>query len=116
VSDIDRRTALRLGVLGLSLAGAAIGTARIAAGAATTPGAGSIIDEIYRGRHILAFPPILPTDLPRAYIDGLELHVMALSDGRYVSVMDHYRPFPTLRDAARAAVDNLRGAALVPHS
>jgi len=114
VSDIDRRTALRLGVIGLSLAGTAVGAARLATGAAGALPASGIIDEIYRGRHILAFPPILPTDRPRAYIDGAELHVMSMSDGRYVSVMDHYRAFPTLRYAARAAVDNLRGAALVP--
>ncbi|QIQ01137.1 tyrosinase family oxidase copper chaperone [Streptomyces liangshanensis] len=45
-------------------------------------------------------------------IDGRPLHVMRRADGSYLSAVNHYESFPTLLDAARAAVDDLRGAQL----
>jgi hypothetical protein len=117
VSTIDRRTALRFGVLGLALAGSAVGTARLATGEAAVPN--DDIDEIYKGRHIQIHLPVvgaIGADRPRVYIDGAELHVMAVEYGRYTSVMNHYQSFPTLLSCARAAVDNLRGAMLIAHS
>ncbi|OQR61218.1 tyrosinase [Streptomyces maremycinicus] len=48
------------------------------------------------------------------YVDGVELHVMRNADGTWISVVSHYDPVPTPRAAARAAVDELRGARLVP--
>ncbi|MFD9318890.1 tyrosinase family oxidase copper chaperone [Streptomyces sp. NPDC060053] len=48
------------------------------------------------------------------YVDGVELHVMRNADGTWISVVSHYDPVPTPRAAARAAVDELQGARLVP--
>ncbi|WP_446040697.1 tyrosinase family oxidase copper chaperone, partial [Streptomyces sp. SID1121] len=45
-------------------------------------------------------------------IDGRPLHVMRRADGSYLSAVNHYESFPTLLDAARAAVEDLRGAQL----
>ncbi|MFD4370177.1 tyrosinase family oxidase copper chaperone [Streptomyces sp. NPDC058486] len=47
-------------------------------------------------------------------IDGKDLHVMRNADGSWVSVVNHYSTFDTPRDVARAAVDELDGAQLVP--
>ncbi|MFE4449392.1 tyrosinase family oxidase copper chaperone [Streptomyces sp. NPDC056796] len=40
-------------------------------------------------------------------VDGRPLHVMRRADGTYLSTVNHYESFPTLRGAARAAVDEL---------
>ncbi|MFF4535973.1 apotyrosinase chaperone MelC1 [Streptomyces aureus] len=48
------------------------------------------------------------------FVDGVELHVMSNADGSWISVVSHYAPVPTPRDAARAAVVELQGAPLVP--
>lgn len=48
------------------------------------------------------------------FVDGVELHVMRNADGTWISVVSHYDPVPTPRAAARAAVDELQGARLVP--
>lgn len=45
-------------------------------------------------------------------IDGRPLHVMRRADGTYLSLVNHYESFPTLRDVARAAVDELGDAQL----
>ncbi|WP_256096929.1 tyrosinase cofactor [Streptomyces agglomeratus] len=45
-------------------------------------------------------------------IDGRPLHVMRRADGSYLSLVNHYQSFPTLLDAARAAVDELGDAQL----
>ncbi|MBT2487420.1 tyrosinase [Streptomyces sp. ISL-96] len=45
-------------------------------------------------------------------IDGRPLHVMRRADGSYLSLVNHYESFPTLLDAARAAVDELGDAQL----
>jgi hypothetical protein len=45
-------------------------------------------------------------------IDGRPLHVMRRADGTYLSLVNHYESFPTLRDVARAAVDELGGTQL----
>ncbi|AXG82061.1 tyrosinase family oxidase copper chaperone [Streptomyces paludis] len=76
-------------------------------------GARPVADEMYRGRHIriLAGDPA-PGSLPDIRIDGRPLHVMRRADGSYLSAVNHYEPFPTPIEAARAAVDDLRGAQL----
>ncbi|MER7048776.1 tyrosinase family oxidase copper chaperone [Streptomyces jumonjinensis] len=88
--------------------------------------------EMYRGRHIqgsaTALVPVAargggrpgPGAVPGAEvrIDGRPLEVMRRSDGGYLSVVNHYESFPTLREAARAAVDELGSARLAlapPH-
>ncbi|MEV7320907.1 tyrosinase cofactor [Streptomyces sp. NPDC093970] len=48
------------------------------------------------------------------FVDGVELHVMRNADGSWISVVSHYDPVRTPRAAARAAVDELQGAALLP--
>lgn len=48
------------------------------------------------------------------FVDGVELHVMRNADGTWISVVSHYDPVATPRAAARAAVDELRGAPLLP--
>lgn len=52
--------------------------------------------------------------MPDVVIDGTALHVMVNADGTYTSVANHYQTFRTLREVARAAVDELDGARLVP--
>jgi hypothetical protein len=45
-------------------------------------------------------------------VDGRALHVMRRADGSYLSTVNHYESFPTLLEAARAAVDELGTAQL----
>jgi hypothetical protein len=66
------------------------------------------VDEVYKGRRVVA-----TADPLQVFIDGVELHVMTNADGRYSSIVNHYQSFLSLRDVARAAVDELAGAALV---
>ncbi len=40
-------------------------------------------------------------------VDGRPLHLMRRADGTYLSMVDHYRSYPTAVEAARAAVDEL---------
>ncbi|WFB09552.1 tyrosinase cofactor [Streptomyces sp. LX-29] len=48
------------------------------------------------------------------YVDGEELHLMRNADDTWISVINHYETFRDPRAVARAAVDKLRGAELVP--
>jgi hypothetical protein len=115
MAAIDRRTVLRLGVLGLAWAGSTVGARQLAAGsplAARTP---SFV-ELYRGRLIRGYLPVPGVGplRPQVFIDDLELHVMTTGGGRFTSVLNHYQTFGDLRTTAHAAVDGLRGADLVP--
>jgi len=114
--EIDRRLVLRLGLLGLALVGGTFGTEKLAAGTLRLASAGQI-DEVYKGRHIRGSAPApgVGAGRPQVYIDDVALHVMTLPGGGYTSVLNHYQSFGALLLTARAAVDNLRGAALVPH-
>jgi Tyrosinase co-factor MelC1 len=76
-------------------------------------------DEVYKGRRIkgVGVPRTsagASTQEPQLSIDGVDLHVMTNADGTYVTALNHYQSFPTLREAAQAAVDDLAGAALRP--
>ncbi|MFD7313054.1 tyrosinase family oxidase copper chaperone [Streptomyces sp. NPDC059883] len=94
-------------------------------------GAGGVLDEMYRGRHIqigrsgTAYPGSLaavsagpdvsalsPPSPPDIRIDGRPLQVMRRADGSYLSMVNHYESYPTPLAAARAAVRDLRGAQL----
>ncbi|MEV7422306.1 tyrosinase family oxidase copper chaperone [Streptomyces sp. NPDC091212] len=96
-------------------------------------GPGAALDEMYRGRRIQVGPadpggvsPAVPAAAavpagpdgapaaPAVLIDGRPLHVMRRADGSYLSAVNHYQSFPTPIEAARAAVDDLRGARLRP--
>ncbi|MCM2389196.1 tyrosinase cofactor [Streptomyces albipurpureus] len=82
--------------------------------------------EMYRGRRIEGSATVLvPVRGPRTRpavavalpsvevrIDGRPLHVMRRADGSYLSLVNHYESFPTLREVARAAVDELGAAQL----
>ncbi|MDX3639245.1 apotyrosinase chaperone MelC1 [Streptomyces sp. MB09-02B] len=75
-------------------------------------------DEVYRGRRIQGHATEGGGHHHGAgyavFVDGAELHVMRNADGSWISVVSHYSPVPTPRAAARAAVDELQGARLVP--
>ncbi|MFH9553435.1 tyrosinase cofactor [Streptomyces sp. NPDC017435] len=75
-------------------------------------------DEVYRGRRIQGRSAAGGGHHHgggyAVYVDGVELHVMRNADGTWISVVSHYDPVPTPRAAARAAVDELQGARLVP--
>ncbi|MFJ4823268.1 tyrosinase family oxidase copper chaperone [Streptomyces bacillaris] len=92
----------------------------------TTAGAAGAEEfaEMYRGREIRGGVSVLvPAAGPgggahhaepvaEIRIDGRPLHVMRRADGTYLSDVTHYESFPTLRETARAAVDELGTARL----
>ncbi|MFK4148790.1 tyrosinase cofactor [Streptomyces sp. NPDC004065] len=81
-------------------------------------------DEVYKGRRIQGRPADdgghhhgmegMPGMDYAVFVDGAPLHVMRNADGTWISVVSHYDPVESPRAAARAAVDELRGARLVP--
>ncbi|MER8184609.1 tyrosinase cofactor [Kitasatospora sp. NPDC094015] len=90
---------------------------------AADPGAGDHFDETYRGRRIQGAPTAgAPAAAGghhhdtgyRVQIDRRELHMMRNADGTWISVINHYQTHQTPRALARAAVDDLQGAQLVP--
>jgi len=123
--DPTRRHALR-GAAGLAVtAGAftAVSPSRASAadhhgGPAPAPSAAPFdFDEVYRGRRIQGRPSGGGHHHGAGYavfVDGVELHVMRNADGTWISVVSHYDPVPSPRAAARAAVEELQGAPLVP--
>ncbi|MER5480195.1 tyrosinase family oxidase copper chaperone [Streptomyces sp. NPDC002734] len=85
-------------------------------GAPGAPGAAAeaVFDEVYRGRRIHGFRSRTRvassgtgTDW-HVTLDDQPLHLMRRADGSYLSMVDHYGSYPTPREAARAAVDQLR--------
>ncbi|MGW5418884.1 apotyrosinase chaperone MelC1 [Streptomyces sp. NPDC003943] len=125
-SSITRRTAL--GVAAGAAAGAAAGLALAVPAQATTATASApdSFDEVYQGRRIRGGPAQSTGHHGGHHggghggysvtIDGEELHVMQNADGTWISVITHYEPVASPRAAARAAVRELQGAALVPLS
>ncbi|WP_055611403.1 apotyrosinase chaperone MelC1 [Streptomyces phaeochromogenes] len=119
--DPTRRRALR-GAAGLAVtAGAFTAVSPSRASAADHHGGPSPapfdFDEVYRGRRIQGRPSGGGHHHGAGYavfVDGVELHVMRNADGTWISVVSHYDPVPSPRAAARAAVEELRGAPLVP--
>ncbi|MEU1516316.1 tyrosinase cofactor [Streptomyces sp. NPDC005811] len=76
-------------------------------------------DEVYKGRRIQGRPSSGGGHHHHGggytvSVDGVELHVMRNADGTWISVVSHYDPVATPRAAARAAVDELQGARLLP--
>ncbi|ANS62716.1 Tyrosinase cofactor [Streptomyces lincolnensis] len=84
----------------------------------SSPSSPSSFDEVYKGRRIQGRPSTGGGHHHgtgyAVFVDGVELHVMRNADGSWISVVSHYDPVPTPRAAARAAVDELQGAKLVP--
>jgi opacity protein-like surface antigen len=128
MSRFTRRQALSAvgAAAGLAVISAApaVGSARDRAPKApATPhahDASGAFDEVYLGRRIQGAPSHGGGHHDHhgggwtVRIDGEELHLMRNADGTWISVITHYEPLSTPRAAARAAVRELQGAALVP--
>jgi hypothetical protein len=134
--ELSRRRALTAAAALATVAGVQTVTAPTATTASATP-AGSTastgstgghdhhastptpFDEVYKGRRIQGGPASGGGHAHHGggyavLVDGVELHVMRNADGSWISVVSHYDPVPTPRAVARAAVDELQGAALLP--
>ncbi|MEU3854791.1 tyrosinase cofactor [Streptomyces sp. NPDC029554] len=116
--ELSRRRALTAAAVLASTAGALPALAPGAA-AADHHGAPRAFDEVYKGRRIQGRPATGSGHHHHGagyavFVDGVELHVMRNADGSWISVVSHYAPVPTPRAAARAAVDELQGAPLLP--
>ncbi|MFJ4468204.1 tyrosinase cofactor [Streptomyces sp. NPDC089424] len=132
--ELSRRRALTAAAALAATAGAtaavASGAAADAATATPVPGTPQAaghehghhspapFDEVYKGRRIQGHPVDGGGHAHHGgyavFVDGAELHVMPNADGTWISVVSHYDPVATPRAAARAAVDELQGARLVP--
>ncbi|MFJ8936189.1 tyrosinase family oxidase copper chaperone [Streptomyces sp. NPDC102365] len=79
-------------------------------------------DEMYGGRRIrgrmdgaagharmAGSARTAPGGLWRVTVDDRPLHLMRRADGGFLTMIDHYRAYPTPLAAARAAVDELGG-------
>ena len=124
--ELSRRRALTTAAA-LAATAAATGTAAAHSANATPSGSPDAFDEVYKGRRIQGRPSSGGGHHGgghhggghhgggfAVYVDGVELHVMRNADGSWISVISHYAPVPTPRAAARAAVDELQGARLLP--
>ncbi|KUN05865.1 tyrosinase [Streptomyces yokosukanensis] len=123
--DITRRRALTA-TAALATTAAVAALAAPAASAAghdhpmPMPQPPSTFDEVYKGRRIQGRPMSGGGHHHEhgggfeVLIDGVPLHVMRNADGSWISVVSHYDPMATPRAAARAAVDELQGAPLLP--
>lgn len=117
--ELSRRRALTAAAAALA---AAAGVQTVAAPGASAAGhdhgSPPSFDEVYKGRRIQGRPASGGGHHHGAgyavLVDGVELHVMRNADGTWISVVSHYDPVPTPRAAARAAVDELQGAQLLP--
>lgn len=125
--DITRRRALTAAAALAATAGAATAAAPLASAITSGPSAAGhdhtapdTFDEVYRGRRIQGRPASGGGHHHEhgggyaVFVDGVQLHVMRNADGSWISVVSHYDPVPTPRAAARAAVDELQGAPLLP--
>ncbi|MEV6663955.1 apotyrosinase chaperone MelC1 [Streptomyces nigra] len=119
--ELSRRQALTTVAALATAAGVAAAPATAApatAGGHHDPHSPAPFDEVYRGRRIQGRPATGGHTHHGAgyavHVDGVELHLMRNADGTWISVVSHYDPVPTPRAAARAAVDELQGAALLP--
>ncbi|WP_328498385.1 tyrosinase cofactor [Streptomyces sp. NBC_00414] len=113
-----RRRALR-DAAGLAVAAGTLAAATPSHGYAADRRGGepAAFDEVYKGRRIEGRPTGGHHHHGAGYtvlVDGVELHVMNNADGTWISVVSHYDPVASPRAAARAAVEELRGAQLVP--
>ncbi|MET8566216.1 tyrosinase cofactor [Streptomyces flaveolus] len=88
--------------------------------APATPDSFDSFDEVHKGRRIQGRPASDGGHHHEhgggyaVFVDGVRLHVMRNADGSWISVVSHYAPVATPRAAARAAVEELRGAPLLP--
>jgi hypothetical protein len=79
---------------------------------ARRPGAqGALFDEVYRGRRIQGRDGADGTP-PVVLIDGRPLRLMRRVDGTWISMANHFQPYPTPLATARGAVDAIGRAHL----
>ncbi|MFB6551474.1 tyrosinase family oxidase copper chaperone [Streptomyces sp. NPDC056405] len=75
------------------------------------PAGSTSFDETYRGRRIRgirsAAGRAVGAGTWHVTVDGRPLHLMRRADGSWLSMIDHYRSYPTPLAAARGAVDEL---------
>ncbi|MFH8972724.1 tyrosinase cofactor [Streptomyces sp. NPDC017890] len=78
---------------------------------AAEPSASAEFDETYRGRRIRGTRSTtghaVGAGTWHVTVDGRPLHLMRRADGGWLSMIDHYRSYPTPLAAARGAVDEL---------
>jgi hypothetical protein len=117
---ITRRRALTAAAtLAATASAAALAVPRASAAGPGHP-VDEAFDEVYKGRRIQGRPAAAGEHRHEhgggyaVFVDGVQLHVMRNADGSWISVVSHYAPVPTPRAAARAAVDELQGAPLLP--
>ncbi|MFF1302017.1 tyrosinase cofactor [Streptomyces sp. NPDC058307] len=108
--ELTRRTALTTAA---ALTAGAVASRRASA-EEHHHGSPEVFAEVYQGRRIQGRSTGGHHGGYRVTVDGVELHVMRNADGTWISVVSHYDPVPTPRAAARAAVDELQGARLLP--
>ncbi|GHH67824.1 apotyrosinase chaperone MelC1 [Kitasatospora indigofera] len=121
-SELTRRRMLQGAAVALTAAAGTVvlGVTGPAGGQATAAGpeASDEFDEVFKGRRIQGRPVQggghHHTAGYTVLVDGEELHMMRNADGTWISVVNHYQTFPTPRALARAAVQELQGATLVP--
>lgn len=112
MTELTRRHALRLGVIGVALIGTSAGVAQLAA-ARPAPSGDVEFAEVYRGRRIRGAGPLPGRSTPRVFVDDVEVHLMPMHTG-YTTQLNHYQGFRSPRLAARAAVHSLAGARPLP--
>ncbi|MFE9253270.1 tyrosinase family oxidase copper chaperone [Streptomyces sp. NPDC007088] len=99
------RALFTLGALGgTAVALAPVVTARPPDTILADPAPAPAFDEVYAGRHIQGAGDT-------ALVDGRPLHLMRRADGGWLTAVDHSTSYATPREAVRAAVDELGGAA-----
>ncbi|MER5350186.1 tyrosinase cofactor [Kitasatospora sp. NPDC002551] len=131
-TELTRRRMLQGAAAALAVASGTVVIGVAGPGGAATaadPGASDSFDEVFQGRRIQGRPVDggshqhggtgagAGTGTGTGYevrIDGDELHMMRNADGTWISVVNHYQTFATPRALARAAVNDLQGATLVP--
>jgi hypothetical protein len=68
-------------------------------------------DEMYRGHRIrgvrISGGRAVGAGEWHVTVDGRPLHLMRRADGTWLTMVDHYRSYPTPLEAARAAVDEM---------
>ncbi|MFF0512578.1 tyrosinase family oxidase copper chaperone [Streptomyces sp. NPDC004250] len=72
------------------------------------PAGSGAFDETYRGRRIRGvWSAAGRAGTWHVTVDGRPLHLMRRADGSWLTMIDHYRSYPTPLSAARRAVDEL---------
>ncbi|WP_020674093.1 tyrosinase family oxidase copper chaperone [Amycolatopsis nigrescens] len=108
---MNRREVLKVAVVGTATAGLTAAGGVALGRAVSAAGGGDGYTETYRGREIWVSGR--DGDLAVS-IDGRPLHLMKYGETAYLSALCHYEMAESPLLAARRAVDELRGANLLP--